>query len=84
MASYGPVFRMVKCANCDHYIRRGLVCLYCGDSDVTANIRETALERQIDRFENFWTRLNSPLRIGICLGLLVLLIGYLYLGFNWS
>ena len=81
MASYGLNFRMVKCAYCDHYIRRGLKCPYCGDSDAIANVSETGLERLLGKVEDFWNNLNRPLRLLLSVMVLALILGYLVLGY---
>ena len=82
--AYGLRYRNVRCASCGHFIRRGVQCPYCGDADVTANIRETGLERLVGRVEENWNGLNRALRIALILALLALIFGGLYFGFSWN
>ena len=84
MASYGLNYRMVRCANCHHYILRGRKCRYCGDFDVSANLRETPLERLVSRVENSWKRSNRLLKLFLILLFLALVAGFFYIGFAGS
>ena len=82
MAAYAGRYREVKCAKCGHYIRRGTICSFCGDNDAAANIRETGLERGIQRVEDYWARQKKLTKVGVGVFALVLVVIYFYTAFK--